>query len=319
MAVAAEASLSLSRRPTDQALREYGTIDAIVVAGAPWFWDQAASSEKLRWLAEIVDRYPRAIKIVLGAGSCLLPSLKHRMTDEEFVAGCVSDVFSHFDLLIVRDNVALELLNRRGIDAAHMPDPTFFVPVALMPSQNTVGARPLYRERARNRGMVIATPPTTHFLRSYFSKDTLDEWDELVLSKIREGYDLFLWADDDDADYEPYHTLEIKGRLGIASFRQLVDVIPRYSHVVTNRVHAAALAQAFGVPSLLFGYDSRCVTAQSVGSAVIGPGSIYEVGTTFPLEQRAPLFAQITRRIRDAMAPTTLRVPIAATSQHATN
>lgn len=319
MAVAAEASLSLSRRPTDQSLREYGTIDVIVVAGAPWFWDQAASSEKLRWLAEIVDRNPRAIKIALGAGSCLLPSLKQMATDERFVAGCVSKVFSQFDLVIVRDSVAHELLRRRGIDALHMPDPTFFVPAALTPSRSTAGYRPLDPNRERKRGMVVATPPTTHFLRKYFAKGTLEEWDGLVQSKVRDGYDLFLWADDDDADYQPYRSIEKKGRLGIANFRQLAEVLQLYSHVVTNRVHAAALAQAFGVPSLLFGYDSRCLTAQSVGSTVVGPASIFDVGTTFPLEQRAQLFAQITSRIRDAMAPTTLRAPFEAASQQAAN
>lgn len=308
--VVAEASLSLSREPTKQALREFGAIDAIVVAGAPWFWDQAATSEKVRWLTQVVDRYPNAIKIAVGAGSCLLPNLKHMTTVERFVTGSVADVFDRFDLLIVRDNVALELLRLRGINAVHMPDPTFFVPMALMPSQGTASAHSRPPAPTRKRGIVVATPPTTHFLRKYFAKGTLEEWDELVLSKVRDGYDLFLWADDDDANYRPYRTLDKQGRLGTLSLRQLAEVFPLYSHVVTNRVHVAALAQAFGVSSLLFGYDSRCLTAQSVGSTVIGPGAIYDVGATFPLEQRPQLFTQITRAISNAIAPASTRAPM---------
>jgi hypothetical protein len=287
--VIAEKSISLARDLDQALLRETGEPDLIIVAGAPWLWDRAAESAKLDRLSRLFDIWPTAGRIAFGIGSSLLPPMVRMIDDPVFSQACVPRIFSTFDCVVVRDEIARDLLQRAGIASFHEPDPTFFISM-IAPGQPAV-----------KRGAVITTPPTPQFLAGYMDDDMKSSWDMTVRKSVEEGFDLFLWADDDDEDYSPYSNLEISGRLGTLPPRALSMVLSRYREVRTNRVHAAALSRGLGIPVTLFGYDTRALTAGALGARIIGPMKEFESPEVFSVTRQRQHLTRVARRLASAV------------------
>ena len=287
--VVAEKSISLARDLDRALLRESGEPDLIVVAGAPWLWDRAPESTKLERLNRLFDVWPHPASIAFGIGSCLLPPMARMLDDPVFSGACVPEIFSTFDCVTERDEIARDLFQRAGVASFHEPDPAFFVPMISL-------AQP-----AMKRGAVIATPPTTHFLADYINDEARSSWDTIVRKSVEEGFDLFLWADDDDENYPPYSGLKISGRLGILPPRALPMALSQYREVRTNRVHAAVLSRGLGIPATLFGYDTRALTAGALGAHVIGPMTEFASHEVFSIADRKQHLRRVARRLANAI------------------
>lgn len=223
-------------------------VDLVVLAGAPWVWDQCHRSDKFKSLREMMERFRRARWLMVGGGSAFLAG---HLSGGTVQAETDLSIFAQFDLCIARDFVAHRLLAAAGAKAILLPCPSVLLP----------HVEPLFKKVAKTKRNVFVQDLRKSFIASYLPAAMLDDYDDMVDRYRNDGYEEVAWAPDAEAP----------GRPALSPMPEVLLTLAATHRFFTSRIHAAIPAAAFGASGTLFAIDTRAFTAMHVGLPVCGP------------------------------------------------
>ena len=276
--VAGEQAIVAEHFLISEARRQIAPPDLVVLAGAPWLWDQGGTSEKYRAFVAILEAFPEAAKIAIGIGSGFLPSLFSSVKEPGFRRNSGIANFASFDFVSVRDSLAQSCFQLEGIPSMQIPDPAW-LGVSLKPP------------RERNENLVIATDSEKLFIAPYLDQESKDDWNSIVSAEVEAGATRWGW-NSQDSDFP-----------GMTSDgpRATLKRLSQAKSVVTNRVHAAVLARSLGIETSLFAIDSRALTASAVGAKILGNFPHNESLQKYSIRDRSGIVRAIGRKIRNSL------------------
>ena len=223
--------------------------DIVVLAGAPWIWDQAESSEKITALRSLRKLFGQAKFAAVGIGSAFLVSEFNGIDNFSFVRNTGVEIFSEFDLVWTRDPLANAILSEKGVPASQIPDPAWF---SVSGDQG---------EGAGSDEYLISSPLDSLFIAEYLEPAHFINWRQEESEARARGAREWSWI----VGESTAEALTARGP------SQTISRLAESKSVVTNRVHAAVLGRATGRPVRLFPVDSRALAAEAVGATLATP------------------------------------------------
>ena len=124
-----------AEREVDAYIPQFGwpQVDLIVLAGSPWIWNNCEKSNKYKLLEYAYQRWPNAKRIALGLGSCYGNKCYNLMLMNH--VNCfynsksmkmLYEVYSKFDLIVVRDFLAKYIFDRLNLPAVDTFDTSVY-------------------------------------------------------------------------------------------------------------------------------------------------------------------------------------------------
>jgi hypothetical protein len=260
------------------------TCDIIVVSGTPWLWDMWEMSVKFQTLKACVELYPHAMKIGLGLGSCYpldTGCLTHYFYDElkKPSVEAVQEIFSQFNYVTVRDEVAWHCFQYAGVPAHLQLCPSAFIE----PFSQWESSRPLL---------------IFHDCKQGISGSGIDKWfADLFIEYQLRFMNLYnpLVLTATQVDNEWCMANKITSHL-VDNLDFLLYFLGRAKFILSGRVHAAIPARLMGKRTWLLPCDTRYLTAVPFGVKIVLPSSgdleMFEHDTSF---STLPPFINIER------------------------
>lgn len=245
---------------SDTYASEYGwrQVDLIVLAGSPWIWNECHKSKKYKILSDACRRWPNAKKIALGLGS----SLSHKdFEDVYYGAGAqhdffkdincmksLHDVYSKFDLIVVRDLLAKRIFDELRLSSIDTFDTSVY---AYRPLSKKFNEHTLPREKKvcffYDPAHGLSREDLLFSARDYHKKqlDWLEQNDaEIYVNALEDG---FILGD------RPYN-FSVDAQFLFHYFMQCKEML-------SGRVHMAMLGFLAGIPKItVLPVDSRFMT-----------------------------------------------------------
>ncbi len=236
-----------------EALYPGESFDLLVVCGTPWFWDRFWVTRKYKNLKLIQSLHPEAKTIFMGVGTCMdigmmSGTLLRGDREREKLRELCKDA-----TMIVRDNLAHEILNNAGISNTLLPCPAFWC-YGVNPPKTTkeINSIVWYDPRIGVSGGDWKDPKKFQA----YAKEFLDE-------NHMHQCEIYCAQEQD-----------IAGALEISLPKPTVfkghthcrDVMSRSWRVTSGRVHCAVAAVAAGCAVRLVPVDSRAWTVEDFRS-----------------------------------------------------
>lgn len=240
-------------REIDTYVPEYNwddDVNVILLAGSPWLGQ--GDHVKVKMLEQATERWKDAKKIALGVGSCI----SHGDILNKKYDGINVDFIRDFDLIIVRDAIAEDILAKNDIDSVMLYDTAVYYPCKpkrTMPHKNIL----VYYDPFMN-------DVSTHLLESV--------WNEYIDYQLE-------WASDCGAmvivitsgDKASLHKRKIACRF-VVDLEWIVDRFSNAESILSGRVHMAILAKLCGCSNVsLLPVDSRYSTGLNADVSIVQP------------------------------------------------
>jgi len=223
-------------------------IDAAVVCGGPWLWDNCLKSQKYDLLRDFLERTKAPINIALGLGASYVITHPKPERSQELV-----DFWQRFNFIACRDALAADLLKELNADL--WPCPTFYTGESLRPVIDSAKESVLVYTALDNPRSV----PTA----KYADAESVNTYLRFQEQWITEGKPVAVvtWVDRDDFVTRYSRQPDVYAN----SPKQAAHNLTEFKNVYTARVHAAILAASLKLNSHLFAVDSRALTAYHLG------------------------------------------------------
>lgn len=264
----------------DEELLSGEKFDAIVVPGSPFLWDQYHKTAKIANLLRAKEIHNCPV-IWMGIGSCL--PLDHRdilFSDEHLAA--TKRIYGN-DLVIVRDSLAQEIMQKSGVKSEHLVCPsyysqridrievtdysqnfnygsgTFSLPAGKFEIQyGTAGVEITKILEPRKENLIVFYEPTIGLShQSWTDPKKLEEYYEIYREFAKNGADVVV---------KDVEEVEFAEKIGLTDVRVLKDVddtldtVCKYKNVLSGRVHCAVPALISGCNCRLIPIDTRYLT-----------------------------------------------------------
>ena len=242
---------------------------AMIVTGTPWLWDMCNRSNKVQGLKHLLENIS-CKKIALGIGSCY-PLTTNTLGQFLFqVDGKgrpdptrqdslreIKEIYSMFDLIVVRDQIALRVFEEIGIKAHETICPAAF---SVDAAENI--------EAGETRPLLVFTNPSEGI--SNESCDSVYTSDFIQFQKwFKETYDpRVVTMCPLDRDWCVGQGWEVEW---IQDIKRFEEILMQTSFCISSRVHAAIPATVFGIDTYILPLDTRYLTAVKVGAQPILP------------------------------------------------
>ena len=234
-------------------------VDVILLAGSPWIGVNGDDPQR-RMVFQALERWPRAAKIALGVGSMM----SHTRMGEGNFTGVHADFLACFDLVVVRDILAKQILAEQRIDSVLQYDTSIYARFCLQAAEPVPG-----------RAILVYYDPLAN---DVFAHAPADVWNAHV------DYQL-AWADSNDADVYVVTSgdkgsLSEKGIPGrfVCDLEWLATRFSTTEKVLSGRVHQAILAKIMGSPQVAcLPVDSRFLTVLNIGIEVKQAVSLFSL------------------------------------------
>lgn len=251
---------------TTQNISEFYTdekFDLIIYCGTPWLWDQMQHSPKYKNVLTVKEAHPEAKMVWLGIGSSLYisdinSSILRNSTDQEMLRNTFQN-----DLVMVRDSLAHEILNKAGVENHFLPCPSyFFKPVC---------------QTSKECDVIFYHAPKTGISAGYWDEKKIEEYRDI----FREFYKIYYHAE--IAVCEPSE-IQIVQNVFKKTPILLKDPIDTFHMckgartVLSSRIHNAVPAMVYGAEVGIVPVDSRVkVLTDFFDVEVNNPGDLHKI------------------------------------------
>jgi hypothetical protein len=240
-------------------LREYdfGRVDVVAMAGAPWLWIDCAQQNKYRILFDARQRFPHARFIALGLGSMFQRHISEHLTNggkDHFFnspADCerLTTLYRSFQLIATRDCMARHIFERLGVSCYDTFDSSIF---AQSFRRTCKGERAVlfFYDAGRIFGGKFLDFPAHQYL------DAQLQW------AAENKADIFVNCPEDG---EVLTARGIPYEISV-DLEYLAEQFCQYNRMLSGRVHMAVLGKLAGIPDVtLLPIDTRYLTATRLG------------------------------------------------------
>lgn len=256
----------------------WGPIDIIALAGSPWLWEACEKTLKYKILTDAIKRYPRAIKVALGLGSCFSRKSYEclRFDPDNHILfnnssrERLNNIFSKFDYILVRDKLAQFIFTKLGIKSIYSYDTSLYAYHFF---------ESLINSNVQRRKKVLFF----YDVSKGISKNALDFY---ALDYIHYQVD---WAKKHNADIyvnstgdkDTLDSLGVKSTFSV-DLQFLYSKFFEYEEMLTGRVHMGVLGFLSRIPQItLLPVDTRFMTTLKLGVKIKFIGEKYK---DFPVE-----------------------------------
>jgi len=252
-------------REIDTYISQYnwGDIDLILLAGAPWltYEEDISNPRPLRtMLTQAIARYPKAKKIALGLGAFLAHQFMYRVRKVDFNIS----PFETFDLIVTRDVFANLILHKYGVDNILYYDTAIYSYFSL-PS----------KPASTRRNILIYYDPLVNDPKDHLPKEVWERYLDYQLEWAKANNAMIIGIDSGDISSAMKHGVECRFVADLDWLARAMAVAPK---VLSGRVHQAILAQIMGCPKVqCLPVDSRYTSALNIGVDIVTPFPFFEI------------------------------------------
>lgn len=218
--------------------------DLIVYCGTPWLWDGMQHSFKYKNTLLCLKAHPEAKVVWLGLGSSIYlgdePNILKNSVDQAMLQNTFKD-----QLVIVRDSLAHDILNKAGVENHYLPCPSyFFNPVC---------------ETSKEYDVMFYHAPETGISGGYFNEKRLKEYNAIFLKFHQVCYNAKIAV----CEKEEVGIVEELFKETPILLKDPIDtfnICKKACKVLSGRIHNAIPAMVYGAEVGIVPVDTRHLT-----------------------------------------------------------